>query len=140
MLRQDLRTDFTSYLLNFKGEDLDESLYNEKEAHLGDKEASTFLMFSAFFYCTTGEDIFSAPKTSKASQFVLHDLYSTDLGLANIRFRGSNAITSIETIEIKNPIRQVTYYILDTPTPFLFLLYNADKLGAYFNNVKNVIV
>ncbi|KZL72015.1 hypothetical protein CT0861_11847 [Colletotrichum tofieldiae] len=152
-----------------EGEDPDKSSYNKEEAHSGDKEASTFLMSSAFFHHTTGEDIFSAPKTSKASQFVLHDPYSTDTGaakfstvrkpqvltylrenprtkiswdpgLANIQFRGSNAITSIGTIEIKNPIRQVTYYILDTPTPFLFSLYNADKLEAYFNNVKNVII
>ncbi|KZL80538.1 hypothetical protein CI238_12998, partial [Colletotrichum incanum] len=43
-------TDFTSYLLNFKGEDLDKSLYNKEEAYLGDKEVSIFLMSSVFFY------------------------------------------------------------------------------------------
>jgi hypothetical protein len=30
--------------------------------------------------------------------------------------------------------------MLDTPTPFLLLLADADRLGAYFNNVLNVIV
>jgi hypothetical protein len=34
----------------------------------------------------------------------------------------------------------VTYYILNTDTPFLLSLIDADKLGAYFNNVLNVIV
>jgi hypothetical protein len=34
----------------------------------------------------------------------------------------------------------VTYYVLDTPTPFLLCLADADRLGAYFNNVLNVIV
>ncbi|KZL78342.1 hypothetical protein CI238_03525, partial [Colletotrichum incanum] len=86
-------------------------LYDKEEAYLGDKKVSIFLMSSAFFY-----------------------------RLVNIRFRGSNAIISIGTIEIENPIRRVTYYILDTLTPFLFLLYDVDKLGAYFNNIKNVIV
>ncbi|OHW97455.1 hypothetical protein CSPAE12_03789, partial [Colletotrichum incanum] len=107
----DPRTDFASYFLNFKGEDLDKSLYDKEEAYLGDKKVSIFLMSSAFFY-----------------------------RLVNIRFRGSNAIISIGTIEIENPIRRVTYYILDALTPFLFLLYDVDKLGAYFNNIKNVIV
>jgi hypothetical protein len=34
----------------------------------------------------------------------------------------------------------VTYYVLDIPTPFLLCLADADRLGAYFNNVLNVIV
>lgn len=32
------------------------------------------------------------------------------------------------------------YYILDTLTLFLLSLADADRLGAYFNNVLNVIV
>jgi hypothetical protein len=39
-----------------------------------------------------------------------------------------------------NSIGRVKYHILNTSTPFLFSLYDADRLGAYFNNVQNVIV
>ncbi|KDN60924.1 putative conserved hypothetical protein, partial [Colletotrichum sublineola] len=61
-------------------------------------------------------------------------------GSANVRFGGSESITSIGTMEMDNQIGQVTYHILDAPTPFLFSLYDADRLGAYFNNVRNTII
>ncbi|KZL63417.1 hypothetical protein CT0861_02187 [Colletotrichum tofieldiae] len=77
MLGQDPRTDFAFYLLDFEGEDLDESLYDEEEAHLGDEEASTFLMSSVFFHRTTGEDIFLALKTSEESPKFLHTYEKT---------------------------------------------------------------
>jgi hypothetical protein len=59
---------------------------------------------------------------------------------ANISFGGQNPRGSIGTVRIQNPIGTVTYHILDTNTPFLLSLADADKLGAYFNNVRNVIV
>jgi hypothetical protein len=36
--------------------------------------------------------------------------------------------------------RSITYHVLDTSTPFLFSLYDADRLKAYFNNVSDTIV
>jgi hypothetical protein len=61
-------------------------------------------------------------------------------GSAKIRFGGSGVQTSIGTILMENPIGKVTYHILNTQTPFLLCLRDADRLKAYFNNVKNVIV
>jgi hypothetical protein len=61
-------------------------------------------------------------------------------GTAKIRFGGSNVEISIGTMLMENAIGQVTYHILDTPTPFLLCLHDADRLKAYFNNVENVIV
>ncbi|KZL85740.1 transposable element tc1, partial [Colletotrichum incanum] len=129
---QDPRTDFTSYLLNFKGEDLDKSSYDKEEAYLGNKEASIFLMSSVFFYRRTlgyrCSQILNYRKALSPYIPTGKPLYKDILG------------PRIRTIEIENPIGQVIYYILDTPTPFLFLLYDVDKLEAYFNNIKNVIV
>lgn len=61
-------------------------------------------------------------------------------GTTTIRFGGSEQKTSIGTITKINQLGNVTYHILDTPTPFLFSLHDADRLQAYFNNVDNLIV
>ncbi|OLN86803.1 hypothetical protein CCHL11_07892 [Colletotrichum chlorophyti] len=57
-----------------------------------------------------------------------------------VRFSVSTSVTAIGTISIENPLKQVTYYILDAPIPFLFSLYNTNRLGAYFNNIDNIII
>jgi hypothetical protein len=61
-------------------------------------------------------------------------------GKTSISFGGQGPKGSLGTVRIKNQVGAVTYHILDTPTPFLFCLADADRLGAYFNNVLNVIV
>jgi hypothetical protein len=61
-------------------------------------------------------------------------------GKTTISFGGQGAIDLIGTVRIKNPLGEVSYYIMDTPTPFLLSLADADRLGAYFNNVLNCIV
>lgn len=61
-------------------------------------------------------------------------------GTAEIRFGGGIVQRSIGTMLMENPIGQVTYHILDTPTPFLLSLHDADRLKAYFNNVEDIIV
>ncbi|KAF2702608.1 hypothetical protein K504DRAFT_394187, partial [Pleomassaria siparia CBS 279.74] len=44
------------------------------------------------------------------------------------------------TVRKENKLSIVTYYILDTPTPFLLLLADADTLRVYFNNILNLII
>ncbi|KAF2702548.1 hypothetical protein K504DRAFT_345402, partial [Pleomassaria siparia CBS 279.74] len=44
------------------------------------------------------------------------------------------------TVRKENELGMVTFHVLDTPTPFLLLLADADRLGVYFNNVLNLIV
>jgi hypothetical protein len=61
-------------------------------------------------------------------------------GAANVSFGGQGTKGSIGTVRIHNPIGTVTYHILDAPTPFLFSIADADRLGAYFNNVSDTIV
>ena len=61
-------------------------------------------------------------------------------GKTNVSFGGQGHQGSIGTVRIDNPIGTVTYYILNSPTPFLLSLADADRLGAYFNNISNVIV
>ena len=43
-------------------------------------------------------------------------------------------------MKMENQLGTITYHILDTPTPFLLLLHDADRLRVYFNNVQDVIV
>ena len=61
-------------------------------------------------------------------------------GSTEIRFGGDTTKTAIGTIDVTNPLGVVRYHILDAPTPFLFSLHDADRLGAYFNNVRNMII
>jgi hypothetical protein len=61
-------------------------------------------------------------------------------GKTTISFGGQGAIDLISTVRIKNLLGEVLYYIIDTPTLFLLLLADADRLGAYFNNVLNCII
>lgn len=61
-------------------------------------------------------------------------------GKQNISFGGQGTKGSLSTVQMQNPLGTITYYILDTPTPFLFSLADADKVGAYFNNILNVII
>lgn len=61
-------------------------------------------------------------------------------GSAHIRFGGSPATTALGTVRIKNALGTTTYHILDTPTPFLFSLKDADRVRAYFDNTKDIIV
>jgi len=58
----------------------------------------------------------------------------------SISFGGQGSKGSVGTVRIENPVGTVTYHILDTLTPFLLSLADADRLGAYFNNVRNVII
>jgi hypothetical protein len=61
-------------------------------------------------------------------------------GKTSISFGGANSQGSIGTVRMENPVGTVTYHVLDSPTPFLLCLADADRMGAYFNNVLNVIV
>lgn len=61
-------------------------------------------------------------------------------GSITIRFGGNQQQTSTGTITKKNQLGTVIYHILESPTPFLFSLYDADRFQAYFNNVDNCIV
>jgi hypothetical protein len=58
---------------------------------------------------------------------------------ASISFGDQGGKGSIGSVKIASPIGTVEYHILDTNTPFLLSLRDADKLGAFFNNVENVI-
>jgi hypothetical protein len=59
---------------------------------------------------------------------------------AQISSGGQGSRGLIGSVHITNPLGMVTYYVLDTNTPFLLSLQDADKLSAFFNNIDNVIV
>jgi len=47
---------------------------------------------------------------------------------------------AVGIIKVVNQLGSIIYYILNTLTPFLFSLYNADRLKAYFNNLSDIII
>lgn len=61
-------------------------------------------------------------------------------GSAEIRFGNAPPISSIGTIDVRNQLGTTKYHILETQTPFLLSLYDADRLKAYYNNILDVIV
>ena len=71
---------FATYLLKYKGKDplykVEDSLFNLQNI---DNKAilQQNLVDFTFNHYTTGKDIYTAPKITKASQFILYDLYST---------------------------------------------------------------
>jgi hypothetical protein len=53
---------------------------------------------------------------------------------------GIGTASSIGSITIKTPIGLVEFHVLKTDTPFLLCIDDMDALGAYYNNVKNIII
>lgn len=44
------------------------------------------------------------------------------------------------TVQLETPIGTVTFYVLDTPTPFLLCLKDMDQLRTYLDNTTNELV
>ncbi|KAM4062524.1 integrase core domain-containing protein [Hirsutella rhossiliensis] len=129
-------------------------------------QASQMLCQQAFNHLITGEDAYRTDQnTVPASQFVIEDRYSKDKfqgimidtgaakvstaghshldssksGQATIKFGNGEAIHSVNSIALKTPVGRITFHILQTPTPFLLSLADMDRLGIYFNNIKDTI-
>ncbi|KAL0933405.1 reverse transcriptase-like protein [Colletotrichum truncatum] len=98
-LHQEPYDDFTAYLQEVEGDNPVENISNGDDDDTGDEEVSIFLTSAAFFHRTTGEDIFSAPKTVEATQFVLQDPYTSvyqgelwDTGAAKVSTVGKSQV------------------------------------------------
>ena len=48
--------------------------------------------------------------------------------------------TSIGTVQVNTPIGSIVFHVVEADTPFLLSLRDLDKLGFYFNNLKNCLV
>ena len=60
-------------------------------------------------------------------------------GAVHVKF-GIGSIFSLRSITLDTPIGQVEFHIVKADTPFLLSIDDMDRLGIYFNNIKNVIV
>jgi hypothetical protein len=58
----------------------------------------------------------------------------------SIKFKKGPPVISLGITKIKTPIRTITFYILDTPTPFLLCLTDIDRLGIYLDNTRDKMV
>ena len=76
----------------------------------------------------------------KALQQVIPvELHETATNATNIVF-GIGSASSIGTVNLGTPIGLVIFHIVQVNTPFLLCLANLDRLGAFFNNVTNMLV
>ncbi|KAM4065231.1 cwf18 domain containing protein [Hirsutella rhossiliensis] len=156
-------TDIGGYILDYEGhemssfddtEDTWEEHDNSTNDHPEQWQASQMLCQQAFNHLITGEDVYQTDQTVvPASQFIIEDRYSRDRfkqhfpqqdtlkdpsvaldsstsGQASIKFGNSDAIHSSA---------QITFHVLQTPTPFLLCLADMDRLGIYFNNITDTI-
>jgi hypothetical protein len=82
--------------------------------------------------------------TAGYSQYVALKRYQniqidkTKAGAITVQF-GIGSATSIGAIEVKTPIGNINFHIVQADTPFLLSLKDLDLLGAYFNNLTNRI-
>jgi hypothetical protein len=86
-------------------------------------------------YSTAGFGQFQA--LQRTNRDVILD--ETTKGRVTVQF-GIGSTSSIGSAIVKTPIGQVEFHIMVAKTPFLLSLANMDKLGVYFNNLKNELV
>ena len=82
--------------------------------------------------------------TAGYSQYIALQKYQnvqidkTKAGALTVQF-GIGSATSIGVIEVKTPIGDINFHIVQADTPFLLSLNDLDLLGVYFNNLTNRI-
>ncbi|KAM4064454.1 cwf18 domain containing protein [Hirsutella rhossiliensis] len=147
-------TDIGGYILDYEGhemssfddtEDTWEEHDNSTNDHPEQWQASQMLCQQAFNHLITGEDVYQTDQTIPGimidtagySQYIALQredpsvaLDSSTSGQASIKFGNSDAIHSSA---------QITFHVLQTPTPFLLCLADMDRLGIYFNNITDTI-
>lgn len=67
------------------------------------------------------------------------ELDKTTAGSTNFVF-GIGSTSSIGTVKLNTPLGIIVFHIVQVNTPFLLYLADMDKLGAFFNNLTNIIV
>ena len=85
-------------------------------------------------YSTAGHKQFLALK--KISNAYLD---TTKAGPIKVQF-GIGSSTSLGTTILNTPIGNIQFYIVDADTPFLLSLLDMDRLGAYYDNLQNLLV
>ncbi|KAM4065230.1 Dimer-Tnp-hAT domain containing protein [Hirsutella rhossiliensis] len=148
------------YILDYEGhemssfddtEDTWEEHDNSTNDHPEQWQASQMLCQQAFNHLITGEDVYQTDQTVvPASQFIIEDRYS---GIDSKQHSPQQDILSTSPYNEKillppsnlatatrlTPLAQITFHILQTPTPFLLCLADMDRLGIYFNNITDTI-
>ncbi|KAH8878506.1 hypothetical protein GQ53DRAFT_740116, partial [Thozetella sp. PMI_491] len=61
-------------------------------------------------------------------------------GEARIRFGSGDPLESVGTTIVSTPIGQITFHVVETPTPFLLCLKDMDDLSTELHNVRNELV
>lgn len=65
---------------------------------------------------------------------------ATLAGQAKVKFGNGKIIDSLGAVEVETPIGRVKFHIVDAQTPFLLCLADMDRLGVYYNNVRDEII
>lgn len=60
-------------------------------------------------------------------------------GSVSIQF-GIGKATSIGSVQVYMPIGTATFHVMPTDTPFLLCLQDMDRMGVYYNNIRDAII
>ena len=75
----------------------------------------------------------------KATFLTKEDIDYSKAGIAQVKF-GIGSTPSIGSITIRTPVGTIEFHVVEADTPFLLCLDDMNKLGVYYNNVKNELV
>jgi hypothetical protein len=89
----------------------------------------------AFEFLTAGKKQFLALQREDP----LISLNQSNAGMARVKFGNGEPVESIGSVNVKTPIRTITFHVLKAPTLFLMCFRNMDRLKVYFNNIINKI-
>ena len=64
---------------------------------------------------------------------------TTKAGAVNVQF-GIGSTSSLGSVLIETPLGLVEFHVVKADTPFLLSLADMDRLGVYFDNIRNVLV
>ncbi|RAL58014.1 hypothetical protein DID88_006780 [Monilinia fructigena] len=67
------------------------------------------------------------------------EMDTTRAGVAKVAF-GIGKTESIGSIRITLPLGNVEFHVVTAETPFLLSLQDMDRLGVYYNNIKNSLI
>ncbi|KHJ30568.1 hypothetical protein EV44_g4256 [Erysiphe necator] len=87
----------------------------------------------------------AATSTAGYNQYLAYNKLSnvnldiSTAGQASIRF-GIGSAVSIGSVMVHMPLGFVELHVIKVDTPFLMSIADLDRMGAYYNNVNNILV
>lgn len=87
-------------------------------------------------WSTAGYGQFLAYKS--AAKGVILD--TSTAGTAGIKFGACEPLRSIGSVDVRTPIGDIRFHVVEAMTPFLLSLKDLDRLHVYFDNTRNLLI